>query len=258
MALTNKTIASTYGDILQVDNSGSGRTANGTVVKDGLGQSTALTLGGDKIKITPSSDSTTALTVETAGGTDLLVVDSTNSAVKLGSTQTYANTQIQRFMVTDTGTTDGQHMSMFVDSAWVGLSPLDFGTGTDPATTYTLGSSELNANALVGATWYIPAAITIDEVRVIAGGEAADTINFHLYSYDLASGTGSGAGDLSGGTLLAHNGSTLTIGNDRVTTTTLTVDSANVAQNKVVIATLENVGATTDVTAQLIVKYHYQ
>ncbi len=258
MALTNKTIASTYGDILQVDNSGSGRTANGTVVKDGLGQSTALTLGGDKIKITPSSDSTTALTVETAGGTDLLVVDSTNSAVKLGSTQTYANTQIQRFMVTDTGTTDGQHMSMFVDSAWVGLSPLDFGTGTDPATTYTLGSSELNANALVGATWYIPAAITIDEVRVIAGGEAADTINFHLYSYDMASGTGSGAGDLSGGTLLAHNGSTLTIGNDRVTTTTLTVDSANVAQNKVVIATLENVGATTDVTAQLIVKYHYQ
>ena len=258
MALTNKTIASTYGDILQVDNSGSGRTANGTVVKDGLGQSTALTLGGDKIKITPSSDSTTALTVETAGGTDLLVVDSTNSAVKLGSTQTYANTQIQRFMVTDTGTTDGQHMSMFVDSAWVGLSPLDFGTGTDPATTYTLGSSELNANALVGATWYIPAAITIDEVRVIAGGEAADTINFHLYSYDMASGTGSGAGDLSDGTLLAHNGSTLTIGNDRVTTTTLTVDSANVAADKVVIATFENVGATTDVTAQLIVKYHYQ
>ena len=258
MALTNKTIASTYGDILQVDNSGSGRTANGTVVKDGLGQSTALTLGGDKIKITPSSDSTTTLTVETSGGTDLLVVDSTNSAVKLGSTQTYANTQIQRFSITDTGTTDGQHMSMFVDTAWVGLSPLDFGTGTDPATTYTLGSSELNANALVGATWYIPAAITIDEVRVIAGGEAADTINFHLYSYDMASGTGSGAGDLSGGTLLAHNGSTLTIGNDRVTTTTLTVDSANVAQNKVVIATLENVGATTDVTAQLIVKYHYQ
>ena len=55
MALTNKTIASTYGDILQVDNSGSGRTANGTVVKDGLGQSTALTLGGDKAKLTPSS-----------------------------------------------------------------------------------------------------------------------------------------------------------------------------------------------------------
>ena len=53
MALTNKTIASTYGDILQVDNSGSGRTAGGTTVKDGLGQSTALTLGQNKVKITP-------------------------------------------------------------------------------------------------------------------------------------------------------------------------------------------------------------
>ena len=51
MALTNKTIASTYGDILQVENSGSGRTASGTVIKDGLGQSTALTLGQNKAQI---------------------------------------------------------------------------------------------------------------------------------------------------------------------------------------------------------------
>ena len=258
MALTNKTIASTYGDILQADNSGSGRTANGTVIKDGLGQSTALTLGQNKVAITPSSDSTTALTVKTSGGTDLLVVDTTNSAVKAGTTQTYANTQIQRFSVHDLQPTDGKHHSMFVDSGWAGLTSLDFGTGTDPATTYTLGSSEANANALVGSIWYIPVAITIDEVRVIAGGEAADTINFHLFSYTLATGTGSGAGDLSSGTLLAHNGSTLTTGNDRVTSTTLTIDSGNVAADKVILAFVENVGAATDLTAQLIVKYHYQ
>ena len=260
MALTNKTIASTYGDILQVDNSGSGRTANGTVVKDGLGQSTALTLGGDKIKITPSSDSTTAVTVETSGGTDLLVVDSTNSAVKVGTTQTYANTQIQTFSVFDAGSADGTHYGMFAGAFGAatlgGTSTLtSFGTGTDPATTLSISSGGDLACAMY---WYIPAAITIDEVRVIGAGEAADTINFHLFSYTLATGTGSGAGDLSDGTLLAHNGSTLTIGNDRVTTTTLTVDSANVAADKVVIATFENVGATTDVTAQLIVKYHYQ
>ena len=258
MALTNKTIASTYGDILQADNSGSGRTANGTNIKDGLGQSTALTLGQNKLHVKPSSDQTDAVLIETSGGTDLLTVDTTNSAVKLGTTQSYANTQVQRFMVTEIATTDGQLMSMFVDSGWAGLTPLDFGTGTDPATTYTLGSSEANANALVGSIWYIPAAITIDEVRVIGGGEAADAVNFHLFSYTIASGTGSDAGDLSSGTLLAHNGSTLTTGNDRVTTTTLTVDSANVAADKVVLAFIENVGATTDLTAQLIVKYHYQ
>ncbi len=37
MSFTDKTIASTYGDILQTDNNGSGRSTNGTVIKDGLG-----------------------------------------------------------------------------------------------------------------------------------------------------------------------------------------------------------------------------
>ena len=259
MALTNKTIASTYGDILQADNSGSGRTANGTNIKDGLGQSTALTLGQNKLHVKPSSDQTDAVVIETSGGTDLLKVDTSNSAVKVGTTQTYANTQIQRFAVHDLQPTADTHHLLQVDGHILTASvPANFGTGTDPATTYTLGSSEANANSLVGSIWYVPVAITIDEVRVIAGGEAADTINFHLFSYTMTSGTGSDAGDLSSGTLLAHNGSTLTTGNDRVTTTTLTVDSANVAADKVIIATIENVGATTDLTAQLIVKYHYQ
>lgn len=259
MALTNKTIASTYGDILQTDNNGSGRTANGTVIKDGLGQSTALTLGQNKTHIKPSSDQTDAFIVETSGGTDLLTVDTSNSAVKTGTTQTYANTQIQRFSVYDAQPTADTHTSMMVDCGYSSFTPpITFGTGTDPATTYSLSASEERSSGLTLSSWYIPVAITIDEVRVIAGGEASDTLNFHLFSYDMASGTGSGAGDLSSGTLLAHNGSTLTTGNDRVTTTTLTIDSANVAADKVVIATFENVGATTDVTAQLIVKYHYQ
>ena len=259
MALTNKTIASTYGDILQVDNSGSGRTSNGTAIKDGLGQSTALTLGQNKLHVKPSSDQTDAVVIEAAGGTDLLVVDSTNTCVKLGTTQSYANTQIQRFAVYDLQPADGTHTSMMVDGMYSSVAPpITFGTGTDPATTYTLSSSEANASALTMSIWYIPAAITIDEVRVIAAGEAADTINFHLFSYTMATGTGADAGDLSSGTLLAHNGSTLTTGADRVTTTTLTIDSANVAAGKVVIATIENVGATTDLTAQMICKYHIQ
>ena len=258
MALTNKTIASTYGDILQADNSGSGRTANGTTIKDGLGQSTALTLGQNKLHVKPSSEHTDAVVIETSGGTDLLVVDSTNSAIKLGTSQSYANTQIQRFTMHDTNMVDGAHLTMHVDSGWVGAASLNFGKGTDPATTYTLGSSEANTQSLVSAIWYIPVAITIDEIRVLAGGEAADTINFHLFSYTIATGTGADAGDLSAGTLLAHNGSELTTGADRVTSTTLTVDSANVAADKVILAFIENVGATTDIAAQLIIKYHYQ
>ena len=258
MALTNKTIASTYGDILQADNSGSGRTANGTTIKDGLGQSTALTLGQNKLHVKPSTDQTDAVVIETSGGTDLLVVDSTNSAIKLGTSQTYANTQVQRFSVFANGAVAGTHYPMFADGV-TSLGGTSYstamGTGTDPSDSYTVSSA---AWTLVSCYWYIPAAITIDEVRVIGGGEAADAINFHLKSFTIATGTGSDAGDLSSGTLLAHNGSTLTVGADRITTTTLTVDSANVAADKVVLAFFENTDSTTDLSAQLIVKYHYQ
>ena len=203
MALTNKTIASTYGDILQVDNSGSGRTANGTVVKDGLGQSTALTLGGDKIKITPSSDSTTAVTVETSGGTDLLVVDTTNSLIKAGTTQSYVNTQVQKFYMGSVNVTAGTHTALVAEYNVSAASLITFGTGTDPATTYSLASSEAISGSFVHVIWYIPANITIDEIRAIASGDSGN-VDFHLFSYDMASGTGSGAGDITSGTLLAN------------------------------------------------------
>ena len=261
MALTDKTIASTYGDILQTDNSGSGRTANGTVIKDGLGQSTALTLGGDKVKLTPSSDTTALLTIENAAGADLLTVDATNTAIKVGTTQTYVNTQVKQFGVFDMSPTADTHHPMVSMTGLDATGNTDwtpstaFSTGTDPALSLTISSA---AEDIVPVLWYIPAAITIDEVRVIASTDAADTLNFHLLSYTLGTGTSSTAGDLSSGALLAHNESTLTTGDDRITSTTLTIDSASVAADKVVLAFVENVGDTNDITAQLIVKYHYQ
>ena len=261
MALTNKTIAATYGDILQVENSGSGRTASGTVIKDGLGQATALTLGQNKLHIKPSTDQTDAFLVESSGGTDLLTVDTTNSSIKAGTTQSYVNTQIKEFGTFDMSPTAGEHNAMVAMNSLGGgssattLALVSFGTGTDPATSYTLSTG---AEHLVPCYWYIPIAITLDEIRVIASADGATTLNFHLFSYTMATGTGSGAGDLSSGTLLAHNGSALTVGDDRITSATLTVDSADVAADKVVLAFVENIGGTDDVTAQLIVKYHYQ
>ena len=261
MSFTDKTIASTYGDILQTDNNGSGRSTNGTVIKDGLGQSTALTLGSDKLKITPSSDSTTAVVIENAAGTDLLVVDSTNTCIKAGTTQSYVNTQIKEFGVFEMSPTANTHHPMvamntiYSSGGSTFSSPTDFGTGTDPATTFSFSSAARHITPLY---WYVPTAITIDEVRVIASTDAADTLNFHLYSYAMGTGTGVGAGDLTDGTLLAHNGSSLTTGDDRITTTTLSIDSANTAADRVILAFVENVGDTNDITAQLIVKYHYQ
>tara|TARA_R100001463_G_scaffold1243_1_gene5532 strand:+ start:1403 stop:2179 length:777 start_codon:yes stop_codon:yes gene_type:complete len=258
MSLFGKSVANTYKDLLQIDNSNNGLNATKDV-KDGEGTSSALKIGPSQALISPASNGATTFAVNDASSNSILKVNTNDSTVLVGSTQTYANTQIQRFAVYDLQPSADTHTSMMVDGMYSSVAPsITFGTDTDPATTYTLGSSEANAAGLTMATWYIPAAIYIDEVRVIASGEASDTLNFHLFSYDMATGTGSGAGDLSNGVVVASTGSTLTIGNDRVTTTTLTVDTEEVAADKVVIATVENVGASTDVTAQLIVKYHYQ
>ena len=166
MAFTNKTIASTYGDILQADNNGSGRTANGTNIKDGLGQSTALTLGQNKLHVKPSSDQTDAMIVETSGGTDLLTVDTTNSAVKLGTTQSYANTQIQKFIALDIQPSDGTHHGMFIDGAInAALTPLTFGTGTDPKVEETVRN-------------------TID--KLASEGAIIEEINIESIKYSLA------------------------------------------------------------------------
>tara|TARA_R100000700_G_C3175565_1_gene150423 strand:- start:2007 stop:2789 length:783 start_codon:yes stop_codon:yes gene_type:complete len=260
MGLEGKTIAGSYKDLLHLSNNGSGVSAtNIHVVKDGNGTNTSLQVGKRGTLIKGHADTTLTFQVSDSSNNAVLNVNTTDKAVTAGTTLTNVTTQIQKFGVYDLQPTADTHHAMYSDAAMTSISgSIDFGTGVDPATTYTLSSSEANANSLVASIWYIPTAITVDEVRVIAAGEAADTLNFHLYSYDMASGTGSGAGDLSNGAVVASTGSTLTTGNDRVTTTTLTIDSANVAADKVIIATVENVGATTDVTAQLIVKYHYQ
>ena len=258
MSLTGKSVANSYKDLLQIDNNNNGLQSTHDV-KDGNGTSSSLKIGTNSSFVIPSANSASTFRVNNAAGSAILQANTTDSTVSVGSGLQYATTQIQRFIIIDGQPTSDTHTAMSVDGAYSAFTPpINFGTGTDPLTSYTLSSSEANAMSLLISIWYIPAAISIDEVRVLGSGEASDTINFHLFSYDMASGTGSDAGDLTNGTLLAHNGSTLTIGNDRITTTTLTVDSANVAADKVVIATYENVGASTDVNAQLIVKYHYQ
>ena len=262
MSLTGKTKASTYKDILQMNNSNSGVDATTRNVVDGEGTASAISISDNQFAVRPQdTDGTSIVKVSDKDGNILFVVDSTNSLIKVGTTQSYANTQIKEFGVFDMSPSADAHHAMIAMNGLTSASGGDdyvganFGTGTDPVTTLTLSSG---GEYVVPALWYVPVAITIDEVRVIASTDAADVLNFHLYSYAMATGTGSGAGDLSDGTLLAHNGSTLTTGDDRITTTTLTVDSANTAADRVILAFVENVGDTNDITAQLLVKYHYQ
>ena len=78
MSLTGKTKASTYKDILQMNNSNSG--VDGTIrnVVDGEGTASALYLSDDGVSIKPQNDDTTAtFQVNSKSGTELLKVDAT-------------------------------------------------------------------------------------------------------------------------------------------------------------------------------------
>ena len=143
MSLTGKTKASTYKDILQMDNSNNGIDTTTRNVKDGEGTQSALNLSDDQVVITPKdSDSTSAFKVTSKSGTAILTVDSTNSHVKVGGNK--ANTQYAYFGANyvniDTFAAN-THYPLSFSAASGGLTAtndVDFGTGTDPDTNLLL------------------------------------------------------------------------------------------------------------------------
>ena len=98
MSFTGKTKASTYKDILQMNNSNSGVDTTTRNVVDGEGTASAISISDDVLTVKPQNDDTTAVfNVQDSDSNNLLVVDSTNDLVKAGLTQTAVNTQIQHF-----------------------------------------------------------------------------------------------------------------------------------------------------------------
>ena len=255
--ITGRSIKNWYKDLLQIDNSNNGIATSNKIVKDGDGSSTSISLSDDAAAIRPINDDTTStFTVANSSGTNILVVDSTNTEATVNGH--YVNTQYKNFGLYDISPTAGNHYAMITAPGMYALggstyTPLSFGSGTDPDTSKTIGSLGYLYNPIY---WYLHSNITIDAIFVMATAQGTTTANFHLFSYTLTTGSGSTAGDLADGTLLAHNGSALTLGDDRVSTTTMTIDSADVAAGKVILAFVENIGSTDDVTIQMEVKYH--
>ena len=256
MSLANKKLSTTYGSILNVDNANTGVTSSLQTIKDGVGNTTAVRVSDRSCVVRPGTNSTSSFLVENAAGDDIFVVDSTNAEAKANGH--YVNTQFKNFGLYDISPTAGNHYAMIAAPGMYALggstyTPLSFGSGTDPDTSKTIGSLGYLHNPIY---WYLHSNITIDAIFVMATAQGTTTANFHLFSYTLTTGSGSTAGDLADGTLLAHNGSALTLGDDRVSTTTMTIDSADVAAGKVILAFVENIGSTDDVTIQVEVKYH--
>ena len=261
MALTGKTPKDTYKDLLYVDNSNTGVDNNVRKIKSGSGSSTSLFLSNKNLKVASAQNNTTAFLVVNQDNTTKFNVDTSNNQVKaLGH---HVNTQYAYFGV---GSSDSAvfsantHTALPFAGMQMGSSLLQdntqFGTGTDPATSFTTADGSLtDASLLAPVMWYIPDNISIDAVYSIEGATTAtgDTTRMHLLSYDFTSGSTSA---LTNGTLLAHNDDVTNAGSEQAYLSTWTVDSASVASGKVILAFFRCDSTNSDYSINITIKYH--
>ncbi len=261
--LTGKSIASAYKSILRIDDDANGIDTGAEVITDGEGTKSALKLSDDVVQVIPNNDdTTTAFSVRAKGGTVLLTVDSTNSAVKAGVGQFNALTQYAYFGVNYIDYSDvaaNTHYPIPFMSANGGGSAtndVDFGTGTDPDTSFTTADTDTQyASQLVPMMWYVADNIYIDAVYSIEGADNAtgDTTRVHLMSYTFNSGSTSA---LASGTLLAHNDDVTNAGNEQAYLSAWTVDSNSVAAGKVILAFFRADSVNSDYSVNIKIKYH--
>ena len=252
MALTDKTKAGTYKDLLHLNNSNSGATANGTVVQDGNGTNTGLTLGTGKVKFTPSADSTTAMLVQNAGGTNIFNVDSTNNVVKSGATLSNVTTQYLRFSANDIDVDNGTHIGVPV-AGQVANAAVTFGTGTDTSAPAVSN----NGDDWLHYLHYVDVDIAVDAVTVLVGATAAsgDSINFHLAN--LATSDSTTIDEWSGTTIVAAQSSvTVNAGYEQFYRIPLDIQSANVDAGNYLALTIEGNGTNSDYSVNALVRYH--
>ena len=256
MSLSGKTIKNSYVDLLQLDNSNSGTPTTVRNVKDGAGNSTALMVSDDQVRINPVNDDTTlALAVRATTGATVLSVDTSNEVVSASGNT--VNTQYAYFSVVIThfsSASANEHYAVpFVNGNNAATtSYISLGTGTDPATSVDTNSV---AYKLVPTMWYIPDNMTIDAVYSLEGADAAtgDTTRMHLMSYDFTSGATS---PLTNGTLLAHNSDVTNAGYEQPYLSTWTVDSSDVVAGKVILAAFRSDSNNSDYSLTIKVKYH--
>ena len=260
MSLSNKTIASTFKDLLYINNSNNGFDSNIDQVRTGNGNGSSLFLSTNNFKVQPTADSTTNSVIYDKDGNILFQVDSTNDSVKaLGS---HVNTQYAHFGIIAydaTQFTANTHFAIPFGGVNGGnqyINDLDFGTGTDPDDSFTTANTDSQyAGQIVPMIWIIPDAIIIDSVSHIEGAIAAsgDTTRMHLKSFDFTSGSTSA---LTNGTLLASNADITNDGREQIYSGSWTVSSPSVPAGKAILCFFRQDSTNSDYSINVTIKYH--
>ena len=132
-----------------------------------------------------------------------------------------------------------------------------FGTGTDPATTFTTSASSATMGAdIVPLLWRVPDDITIDEIKHFEGADAAtgDTTRMHLMSYTFTSGSTS---CLTSGAVIANTSADNTnAGSEQVYLKDWSIGTANVDAGKVLLCMFRSDSVNSDFSISVSIKYH--
>ena len=255
-SLAGKSPANTYKSLLKVADETNGVSTSSSQVEDGEGTASSLSISTFQTAVKPSGDVVAAFKVEKSNGNDLLVVDTSNDLVKVGTSQVSATTQLLMFSANRVVATSGYHYFVSLGQAeYMGnVVELEAGNGTDPATSIDKGTStQYTTNIL----FPVPYNITIDAVKVFGSTDSDTdcTVNYHLVSYDMVNDGTTNDGNLSNGTVLA-DGQATAVDRNVIKTTDLTVQSSSVTSGKVIACFFENVTSTEDNYIQVQVKYH--
>ena len=258
--LKDTTIASGYPSLLRVDDN-SGVSGSLIQVTDGEGNVTSLKLSEDRIEIQPKDTDGDTLLVESVSSTELLRVNSSATYVRaLGHN---ANTQYAHFGVGNTDSASfasGTHQAIPFSGIGIGnvSYPPEFGTGTDPETTFTTADSNNHrASDLVPCLWFVKDNITIDDIDCFVGSDhaTADTATrIHLFQYTFSSGS---TRPLTSGSVIAHSTvDTSNSGSEQIYKTTLSKDVTDITAGKVIVATYRSDSVNGDFSISINCKYH--
>lgn len=260
--LKNTTIAGGYKSIIRI-NDNTGVSSTPIRCTDGNGSSLPLSIGEEIVKVSPVSSEGNAFEINKAGGgTNIFRANSNTPYVTaLGN---YVNTQYAYFGVNFNDFSHSSadtHYAIPFSAASGGATAnndVDFGTGLDPATTFTTADTDTQyASQIVPMMWLVPDNITIDDIYAIVGADAATgdaATRIHLFQYTFNSGSTSA---LTSGSVIAHSTSdTNNAGNEQVYKTTLSKDVTDIDEDKVILAFFRSDSVYSDYSINITVKYH--
>ena len=266
MSLTGKTKAGSYKDLLQMNNSNNGVNTSANRVVDGEGTESAIYLSDDSLTVRPVNDDTsTALFVRSQGGTPLLAVDTANSVVRAGLNQDTVNTQYAHFGILSANlggsafADDTHHPLVFNGGVHSDSSnPPAFGTGTDPATTFTTAEANATrASDLVPMMWRVPDDITIDEIKHFEGADTATgdmATRMHLMYYNFSSGN---TNCLTAGAVAANTSAdNSNAGSEQPYLKDWTIGTADIDAGKVLLCMFRSDSINSDYSISVTIKYH--